>query len=186
MSCFVASDHHFVLFYSSEASCLSNWLVKLPCIGILISNIFACGSEPVFLNLFRSLGIDSDLAGRYDNPICRTCPPGFIGRRNLGSIPGLLKCLRIRSPDSSLKSSQLAFISVFLRSDWLIDRSIRFFGMIDWYFFVQDEPAGSLARAGEQAVQADLQIPHQCRAQLVPRPHAQGAQVTHFPSVCWC
>ncbi len=36
------------------------------------------------------------LAGRYENPICRTCPTD-VGWRNwsLESIPGLLKCLQI-------------------------------------------------------------------------------------------
>jgi hypothetical protein len=38
--------------------------------------------EPVFVDLLRSPGIDSSMAGLYDNPICRTCPPGYIGWRN--------------------------------------------------------------------------------------------------------
>ncbi len=51
----------------------------------------------------RTPWIDSQLAGRYDNPFWRIGPPGYIGRRNrflgidsLGSIPGLLKRLQIR------------------------------------------------------------------------------------------
>jgi hypothetical protein len=45
-------------------------------------------TEPVFLNLLRSPGINSQPAGRYDNPICRTGPPGYIGwwNRFLGSL----------------------------------------------------------------------------------------------------
>ncbi len=35
--------------------------------------------EPVFVDLLRSLGIDSSQAGRYNNPFCRTCPPSYIG-----------------------------------------------------------------------------------------------------------
>jgi hypothetical protein len=47
--------------------------------------------EPVFVNLLRSPGIDSQpgMAGRYNNnPICRTGPPGYIAWRNrfLGSL----------------------------------------------------------------------------------------------------
>jgi hypothetical protein len=55
--------------------------------------------EPVFVNLLGAQGIDSQPAGRYDNLICRTGPPGYIGWRidSLDSIPGLLKCLQIRA-----------------------------------------------------------------------------------------
>ncbi len=38
--------------------------------------------EPVFVDLLRSQGIDSSMAALYDNPICRTSPPGYIGWRN--------------------------------------------------------------------------------------------------------
>ncbi len=40
-----------------------------------------------------------NLPGRYDNPICHTGPPGYIGWRNRSSesIPGLLKHLQIRA-----------------------------------------------------------------------------------------
>jgi hypothetical protein len=57
------------------------------------------GPEPVFVNLLGAQGIDSQPAGRYDNPICRTGPPGYVGWRidSLDSIPGLLKCLQIRA-----------------------------------------------------------------------------------------
>ena len=34
--------------------------------------------EPIFVNLLRSPGIDSQLAGWYDNPMFRTDPPGYI------------------------------------------------------------------------------------------------------------
>jgi hypothetical protein len=37
------------------------------------------GTEPVFVDLLRSPGIDFQPACRYDNPICRTGPPGYIG-----------------------------------------------------------------------------------------------------------
>jgi hypothetical protein len=37
---------------------------------------------PVFVDLLRSPGIDSQLAGRYEKPICRTGPPGYIGWRS--------------------------------------------------------------------------------------------------------
>ncbi len=39
-------------------------------------------TEPLFLNLLRSQGIDSQPAGRYDNPIFCTGPPGNIGWRH--------------------------------------------------------------------------------------------------------
>ncbi len=39
-------------------------------------------AEPEFVNLLRSSGIDSLPAGRNDNPIWRTRPPGYIGWRN--------------------------------------------------------------------------------------------------------
>ncbi len=50
-------------------------------------------SEPVFVDLLRSPGIDPSLVVRYDNPICRTGPPGYIARWNrfLGSIK-VYKC----------------------------------------------------------------------------------------------
>jgi hypothetical protein len=38
--------------------------------------------EPVFVDLLKSHGIDSQPAGRYDNPICRTGLPGYIGWQN--------------------------------------------------------------------------------------------------------
>ncbi len=45
-------------------------------------------NEPVIVDLLRSPGIDSSMAGRYDNPVGRTVPPRYIGWRNrfLGSI----------------------------------------------------------------------------------------------------
>ena len=42
---------------------------------------------------------------------------------------------------------------------------------------VEDEPAGGLEGAGQQTVQTEFHLPHQCPAQLVPWPHAQGPQV---------
>jgi hypothetical protein len=39
-------------------------------------------TEPVFVNLLRSPGIDSQFGGRYNNPIRRTGPPCYIGWRN--------------------------------------------------------------------------------------------------------
>ncbi len=57
--------------------------------------------EPVFVNLLRSPGIDSQPGGpvQYDNPICHTGPPCYMGWRNriLGLIPGHLKRLKIRA-----------------------------------------------------------------------------------------
>jgi hypothetical protein len=41
-------------------------------IGALLKRFIDTSFEPVFVSLFRSLGIDSQLAGRYANPICRT------------------------------------------------------------------------------------------------------------------
>jgi hypothetical protein len=57
--------------------------------------------EPVFVNLLRSPGIDSQPSGpvQVDNPICRTGPPGYIGWRidSSESIPGFRKRLQIRA-----------------------------------------------------------------------------------------
>jgi hypothetical protein len=39
-------------------------------------------SEPVFVDLVRRPGIDSQAGGPVQNPICRTGPPGYIGWRN--------------------------------------------------------------------------------------------------------
>jgi hypothetical protein len=39
-------------------------------------------SEPVFVDLLRGPGIDSQPGGPVRNPICRTGPPGYIGCRN--------------------------------------------------------------------------------------------------------
>ncbi len=39
-------------------------------------------AEPVFVDLLRSPGIDFQLAGRYDNPFCRTGSPGYMGWLN--------------------------------------------------------------------------------------------------------
>jgi hypothetical protein len=55
------------------------------------------GSCRARVNLLKSPGIDSSPAGRYDNPICRTGPPGYILHRLAESIPGLLKRLQIRA-----------------------------------------------------------------------------------------
>jgi hypothetical protein len=38
--------------------------------------------EPVFVDLLRRPGIDSQPGGPVRNPICRTGPPGYIGWRN--------------------------------------------------------------------------------------------------------
>ncbi len=58
-------------------------------------------TEPVFVKLLRSPGINSQSASRYDNPICRTGPPCNIGWRNrflgMESILGLFKHLQIRA-----------------------------------------------------------------------------------------
>ncbi len=40
------------------------------------------GAEPVFVDLLRGPGIDSQPGGPVRNPICRTGPPGYIGWRN--------------------------------------------------------------------------------------------------------
>ncbi len=39
-------------------------------------------TEPVFVDLLRRPGIDSQPGGAVRNPICRTGPPGYIGWRN--------------------------------------------------------------------------------------------------------
>jgi hypothetical protein len=39
-------------------------------------------AEPVFVDLLRGPGIDSQPGGPVRNPICRTGPPGYIGWRN--------------------------------------------------------------------------------------------------------
>ncbi len=39
-------------------------------------------TEPVFVDLLRRPGIDSQPGGPVRNPICRTGPPGYIGWRN--------------------------------------------------------------------------------------------------------
>jgi hypothetical protein len=39
------------------------------------------GPEPVFVDLLRRPGIDSQPGGPVRNPICRTGPPGYIGWR---------------------------------------------------------------------------------------------------------
>jgi hypothetical protein len=36
-------------------------------------------TEPVFVDLLRRPGIDSQPGGPVRNPICRTGPPGYIG-----------------------------------------------------------------------------------------------------------
>ncbi len=58
-----------------------NFYLKVFMWKILI-HIYAIKSEPEFVNLLRSPGID--------NPICRTGPQGYIGWRNrfLGSLKG--------------------------------------------------------------------------------------------------
>jgi hypothetical protein len=38
--------------------------------------------EPVFVDLLRRPGIDSEPGGPVRNPACRTGPPGYIGGRN--------------------------------------------------------------------------------------------------------
>jgi hypothetical protein len=55
--------------------------------------------EPVFVNIIRSTGIDSQPDRPVRQPICRTGPPGYIGWRNrfLGPIPGLRTRLQIRA-----------------------------------------------------------------------------------------
>jgi hypothetical protein len=39
-------------------------------------------TEPVFVDLLRRPGIDSQPGGPVRNPICRTGPPGYTGWRN--------------------------------------------------------------------------------------------------------
>ncbi len=41
------------------------------------STVLVERAEPVFVDLLRSPGIDFQLAGRYDNPFCRTGSPGY-------------------------------------------------------------------------------------------------------------
>ena len=71
--------------------------MALPCVQIGIFKHSMWGQEqgyctgppePVFVNLVRIPGIDSQPGGRYENPIRRTGPPGYIGWRNrfLGSL----------------------------------------------------------------------------------------------------
>jgi hypothetical protein len=61
-------------------------------------------TEPVFVGLVRSPGIDSQPGGPVRNPVSRTGPTGYIGWRNRflridssESIPGLHKRLQIRA-----------------------------------------------------------------------------------------
>ncbi len=55
--------------------------------------------EAVFVDLLRSPGIDSRMAGRYDKPIWRAgrSLARSMLARSLESIPGLLKCLHFRA-----------------------------------------------------------------------------------------
>jgi hypothetical protein len=50
-------------------------------VPLLDHSCYSC-TEPIFVDLLRSPGIDFQPAGQYGNPICRTGPPGYIGRRN--------------------------------------------------------------------------------------------------------
>jgi hypothetical protein len=56
-------------------------------------------SEPVFVNLLRSPGIDSQPGRPVRQPIWRTGPPSYIGCGidSLESIPGFLKRLQIQA-----------------------------------------------------------------------------------------
>ncbi len=49
-----------------------------------VQNVFQklSRTEPVFVDLLRGPGIDSQPGGPVRNPICRTGPPGYIGWRN--------------------------------------------------------------------------------------------------------
>jgi hypothetical protein len=46
------------------------------------SHTLSVYTEPVFVDLLRGPGIDSQPGGTVRNPICRTGPPGYIGWRN--------------------------------------------------------------------------------------------------------
>jgi hypothetical protein len=46
-----------------------------------VADLFTWRTEPVFVDLLRRPGIDSQPAG-YDNSIFRTGPPGYKGWRN--------------------------------------------------------------------------------------------------------
>ena len=65
--------------------------------------------EPIFLNLLRSPGIDSQTGGPVRHPYWRTGPPGYIGWQNrfLESTPGLVKRLQIRAQLSRILLSFL-------------------------------------------------------------------------------
>jgi hypothetical protein len=49
-------------------------------------------AEPVFVDLLRRPGIDSQPSGPVRDPICRTGPPGYIGWRN--RFLGIDSCAR--------------------------------------------------------------------------------------------
>jgi hypothetical protein len=49
--------------------------------GLIVIEPFI-STEPVFVDLLRGPGIDSQPGGPVRNPICRTGPPGYIGWRN--------------------------------------------------------------------------------------------------------
>jgi hypothetical protein len=47
-----------------------------------IPGLLITAAEPVFVDLLRGPGIDSQPGGPVRNPFCRTGPPGYIGWRN--------------------------------------------------------------------------------------------------------
>ncbi len=79
-------------FYLRYPTLLHLPLLRFHCVwGMLGSD-----PEPEFVKLLRSPGIDSQLAGRYKNPIWRAGPPPH---RLAESIRRLLKHLKIRALD---------------------------------------------------------------------------------------
>jgi hypothetical protein len=58
------------------------YTVQCTCLSAEIETGMVGKSEPVFVDLLRSHGIDSQPAGRCDNPLCHTGLPGYIGWQN--------------------------------------------------------------------------------------------------------
>ncbi len=76
---------------SALHSCFYQGLIKsllLPvrkfneCCNVFVSYCLKLVSVPIFVNLVRSPGINSQPGGPVRNPICCTGPSGYIGRRH--------------------------------------------------------------------------------------------------------
>jgi hypothetical protein len=70
------------------------------------------GPEPVFVDLVRSPGIDSQPGGPVRNPVSRTGPPGYMLAE---SIPGLHKRLQIRAQSTVNKIPRRLLLKVLRR-----------------------------------------------------------------------